>query len=70
MLLRHQRITQDLRLHLVHPKCFGLHFLNPSPEVIERLEGKPGSENIYRTDKHGTIEFATDGEKLWVKKGK
>jgi len=45
---------------------------HPSDEVIERLEEKLGSENIYQTydktsDKHSTIEFITDGERLWVK---
>ena len=42
-------------------------FGHPSDEVIERLEKILGLENIYRTDEHGTIEFTTDGEKLWVK---
>jgi len=40
---------------------------HPSDEVIERLEAKLGSENIYRTDEQGTIEFITDGERLWVR---
>jgi len=40
---------------------------HPSDEVMERLEEKLGSENIYRTDEQGTIEFITDGKKLWVK---
>ena len=40
---------------------------HPTPEVIARLEEKIGSENIYRTDKNGTIEFITDGERLWVR---
>ncbi len=40
---------------------------HPTDEVIERLEEKLGSENIYRTDRHGTIELITDGERLWVK---
>jgi beta-lactamase superfamily II metal-dependent hydrolase len=35
--------------------------------VMEKLEDRIGSENIYRTDEQGTIEFITDGEKLWVK---
>jgi len=26
-----------------------------------------GSENIYLTDEDGTIEFITDGERLWVR---
>jgi len=42
-------------------------FGHPTSEVMERLEEKLGSENIYRTDEQGTIEFTTDGEKLWVK---
>ena len=47
-------------------------FGHPKEEVIKRLEQKLGIENIYRTDKRGTIEFTTDGERLWVevKKGK
>ncbi len=42
-------------------------FGHPTPELMERLEDRIGSENIYRTDKQGTIEFITDGEKLWVR---
>jgi len=42
-------------------------FGHPSDEVMERLKQKLGSENIYRTDGHGTIEFITDGKRLWVK---
>ena len=48
---------------------------SPSEEVIERLEDKLGSENIYQTydaeadedNAHHTIELITDGERLWVK---
>jgi competence protein ComEC len=40
---------------------------HPGDEVIARLEENVGSENIYRTDENGTIEFITDGERLWVK---
>jgi len=40
---------------------------HPTSEVMERLEDRISSENIYRTDRQGTIEFITDGEKLWVK---
>jgi len=43
---------------------------HPRPEVMERLEEELGSENIYRTDEHGTIEFITDGQRLWLKKQK
>ncbi len=42
-------------------------FGHPTSEVMERLEKKLGSENIYQTDKQGTIEFITDGERLWVR---
>ena len=41
-------------------------FGHPSDEIMERLEQKLDSENIYLTSQHGTIEFTTDGEKLWV----
>ena len=39
---------------------------HPSPEVIARLEDSLGPAAIYRTDEQGTIEFITDGERLWV----
>ncbi|HEY4711655.1 MAG TPA: ComEC/Rec2 family competence protein, partial [Dehalococcoidia bacterium] len=42
-------------------------FGHPSPEVMERLIGRLGEENVYRTDEDGTVEFITDGERLWVK---
>ena len=45
-------------------------FGHPTPKVMERLEQKLGSENIYRTDKQRTIKFITDGKRLWVKKQK
>ena len=45
-------------------------FDHPSDEVTDRLENKLGEENIYRTDEDGTIEFVTDGKKLWVKAGR
>ena len=40
------------------------HFGHPSPEVMERYAalGLP----VLRTDQRGTIEFITDGRKLWV----
>jgi competence protein ComEC len=41
-------------------------FGHPSPQVVARLEQKLGPENIYRTDRNGTIEFITDGERLWL----
>ena len=42
-------------------------FGHPRDEVLDRLEENLGSENIYRTDEHGTIEFITDGKRLWVR---
>ena len=42
-------------------------FGHPSAEVVERLEQRLGSENVFRTDEEGTIEFITDGQRLWVK---
>ena len=41
-------------------------FGHPSPEVLERLIDRLGEDNVYRTDEDGTIEFITDGERLWV----
>jgi competence protein ComEC len=43
---------------------------HPADEIIDRLIDKVGPENIYRTDEHGTIEFITDGERLWLKMGR
>jgi len=40
---------------------------HPGDEVIAQLSEKVSSENIYRTDENGTIEFITDGDRLWVK---
>ena len=41
-------------------------FGHPSPEVVERLIASLGEDNVYRTDEDGTMEFITDGERLWV----
>jgi competence protein ComEC len=45
-------------------------FGHPDTEVLSRLEGEIGADNIYRTDEHGTIDFITDGERLWVEVGR
>ncbi|GAI01607.1 unnamed protein product, partial [marine sediment metagenome] len=42
-------------------------FGHPGAEVVERLIDRLGEEKVYRTDTNGTIEFITDGEKLWVR---
>ncbi len=45
------------------PEEFG----HPHPDVMARLETVVGAENIYLTDEDGTIEFITDGRRLWVR---
>jgi beta-lactamase superfamily II metal-dependent hydrolase len=44
------------------------HFGHPAPEVMERYAeyGLP----VLRTGDRGTIEFVTDGERLWVEMGR
>jgi len=44
----------------------GNRFGHPAGQVLDRLERKLGAGNIYRTDEQGTIEFITDGKRLWV----
>ena len=39
-------------------------FGHPSPEVLARYEQQ--GLTVLRTDERGTIEFSTDGERLWV----
>ena len=41
-------------------------FGHPEDVVLNRLETIAGEDNIYRTDKNGTVEFITDGERLWI----
>jgi len=41
------------------------HFGHPAPAVLGRL-GKRGA-TIVRTDEQGTVEFATDGRRLWLR---
>ncbi|MDH4269978.1 MAG: ComEC/Rec2 family competence protein, partial [Dehalococcoidia bacterium] len=45
-------------------------FGHPTPEVLDRLIDRLGEGNVYRTDEDGTIEFITDGERLWVSDNK
>ena len=42
-------------------------FGHPGTETMTRLNGRLDQNQIYRTDKRGTIEFITDGKRLWVK---
>jgi competence protein ComEC len=39
---------------------------HPGEETLDRLIDRIGLEKIYRTDENGTVEFITDGERLWV----
>ena len=40
-------------------------FGHPAPEVVERLAGAVGLENVYVTAEHGCVQFTTDGDRLW-----
>jgi competence protein ComEC len=42
-------------------------FGHPNENTLMRLKQVLSNNNIYRTDKSGTIDFTTDGQKLWVK---
>lgn len=44
-------------------------FGHPSAAVLERLIEEVGRGNVFRTDEDGSVEFITDGERLWVKGG-
>jgi len=65
--------TTDEFLAVVNPRIAVISvgednpFGHPTDEVLDRLKEKLGKENIYRTDKHGTIELITDGKRLWVR---
>ena len=37
----------------------------PHPEVVSRYEG--AGAMVLRTDRDGTVEVATDGQRLWVR---
>jgi len=45
-------------------------FGHPDAEVLSRLEDRVGADNIYCTAEHGSIDFTTDGERLWVEAGR
>jgi competence protein ComEC len=42
-------------------------FGHPSSDVLDRLNDRLGQDSVYRTDENGTLEFITDGVRLWVK---
>jgi competence protein ComEC len=39
---------------------------HPGSETLKRLNDCVGEGNVYRTDESGTVEFITDGKKLWI----
>ena len=45
-------------------------FGHPDAGVMERLEARLDPEKIFRIDEQGTVEFITDGERLWVETGR
>ena len=40
---------------------------HPAPAVMERLEAAVGAENVYRTDRDGSVEVVSDGASAWVR---
>jgi len=45
---------------------FGL----PQSQIMSRLTEHLGTDRVYLTPTHGTIEFITDGDRLWIKHDK
>lgn len=43
-------------------------FGHPAPEVLERYAEH--GITVFRMDEQGTVEFSTDGERLWVETGR
>ena len=43
-------------------------FGHPAPAVLARLAAS-GETAVLRTDQEGTVEFVTDGERMWVRTG-
>ena len=56
-------VNPQLAVISADPEEYG----HPSNEVMARLEAELGAENIYLTAESGTVEFITDGEKLWIR---
>jgi competence protein ComEC len=48
----------------------GNKFGHPSETIVKRLGERVGKGNVYRTDTDGTINFMTDGQRLWVEEGR
>lgn len=59
-------------LHVIRPLAAVIsvgkdnRYGHPSPDVLSRLTAAVNDNNVYRTDEDGTVEFITDGERLWV----
>jgi len=45
----------------------GNQFGHPHAEVVSRLKDSVGESRLYVTAVNGTVQFTTDGERLWVK---
>ena len=41
-------------------------FGRPNEDVSGRLINETESDNLYRSDLNGSVEFVTDGQNLWV----
>ena len=39
---------------------------HPAPAIVERLETVVGAENVYRTDRDGSVEVVSNGAAVWV----
>jgi competence protein ComEC len=63
--------TSDEFLVIVNPSaavisCGAVNrFGHPNKEVTDRLEERIGSSNVFVTATRGTVEFTTDGHRLW-----
>ena len=64
--------TTDAFLRAVEPRWAVIsagsdnQYGHPHPDVITRLEGAVGADNIFSTARQGSIHFSTDGRRLWV----
>lgn len=48
----------------------GNQYGHPAPATLWLLESYIGADRTYRTDRDGTVEVTTDGERLWVRTGR
>lgn len=46
----------------------GNRYGHPAPEAVRRLQGRAAS--VWRTDRHGTVTVATDGQRMTVRAGR